>query len=150
MSDDERIERARRFAEDMRFAADRQRTAEMEAVLAETPSTRDGVPTPSTCHPYYAKHRKMIEAWLDGSLGYGSRGWLVIPRVRRMMAADLFKPVEAMVPLEVDELERRKFRAPAPYLGEPYELRWYAGVDKRGRAVAGEVWYEFLFSRRAP
>lgn len=146
MSDpDDRIAELRRLQQCWRRDNDRQRTAEMETVLAAAPGTGPcGIPWPSTCHPYYAEHREMITAWLDGSLGWGSRDRLTIPRMPALRAVDFLNPPEPQVTLKTDELERRTLRAPAPYVGDPYELWWSAGVDRRGRAVAGEVWYEFL------
>lgn len=144
MSDpDDRMEELRRLQQRWRREADEQRTAEMEAALAETATMRDGVPMPSTCHPYYAQDRARILAWLEGTLGYGSHDQLIIPRMPVVRAVDFCEPIEPQSTLKTDELERRKFRAPAPYVGEPYELRWSAGMDSRGRAVASEVWYEF-------
>ncbi|WP_330253103.1 hypothetical protein OG874_00360 [Nocardia sp. NBC_00565] len=142
---DDRIAELRRLQQHWLRESDRQRTAEMEAELAAVPKTGpDGIPLPSTCHPYYAQDRARVLSWLDGTLGYGSRDRLTIPRMPVLKAADFFKPIEPQATLKTDELERRKFRAPAPYVGEPYELWWSAGVDRRGRAVAGEIRYEFL------
>lgn len=149
MSDpDDRVEELRRLQQRWRREADKYLTAEMEAALAETSTMREGVPTPSTCHPYYAQQRQMILDWLAGTLGYGSHHQLIVPRMPVLRAVDFLKPVEVQGTLKTDELERRKFRAPAPYVGEPYELSWSAGIDKRGRAVAGEIRYEFPSVRR--
>lgn len=148
MSDDERIERARQFQARLGQELDRHRITEMEAQLAAVPEAGPGgIPLPSSCHPYYAKDRATILAWLDGTLGYGSHHQLTIPRMPVVRAADFFNPPEPQATLKTDELERHKFRAPAPYVGEPYELWWSAGIDRRGRAVAGEVRYEFLSQR---
>lgn len=148
LSREERIKRVRRLAEEARRESDRHRTAEMEAAFTAASSAGPGgLPFPGTCHPYYSGRREMIEAWLAGTLGWGQRDRLTLPRVPRFKFEDFCEPV-AQVSLKVDELDLRKFRAPAPYVGEPYELWWSAGIDRLGRAVAGEIRYEFLFPRR--
>jgi hypothetical protein len=148
MDDDEHLERAMRMYEQAAIADIRRETDAMEDGLAaiSVPGA-DGTPMPSTCHPCYAKQRQFITDWLERRPGAPSGPYLLLPkpiRPRRYehFAADV-SPTTPM--LETLELQRRTACAPAPYVGSPYSLTWQCGVDKLGRAVAGEITYEFLY-----
>lgn len=94
------------------------------------------IPTPGEFHPYYERYRTLITSWLNDR-GYSR--WLEIPIIPSLHQLLTENP-EPEVSCRRHTLTRRRCRAPAPYVGDPFVYEWRAGVDELGRTVASDCW----------
>jgi|ERR1044071_2251860 hypothetical protein len=97
---------------------------------------------PGHCHPQltHLSEGSEFRNWIEGFLPDKREYWVSVPMVRRL---ELFPVTSAFT---IDEAyilkyEPSKFilytyRAPAPYVGEPYHYEWNVAIDHAGRAMA--------------
>lgn len=142
MSDDDaRFEEAIARLDRLANRVAREQTERMEPGLADVGRVVNGVPMPGTFHPFYEAERTLIAEWLNDD-GHPFGDHMLITR-RREPTVYVTDP-SPVVDLNHDELRRRRYGAPAPYVGRPYMLVWWAATDKLGRAVAGRARARFL------
>lgn len=140
MDDDERVERLLAAAREFVRRHDAATVAEMETLLAATPTHESGrPPMPGECHPYY-QDRKWLMDWINGDSAYPSH----CVRVPKPPPMRLMQPVHDYADLTAEvsapqhfTLTKQQAAWPAPYVGRPFVYAWHFARDELGRSIAG-------------